>query len=290
MLDGLVVPILGARVWGKLPDSDHLASQLAEKFGVGGDPTDLAEVAQYVAITRGPAFLHRELENMLRVDHDPGEIHAFLGRLARAATPTCPMIVTTNYDTALERAFAAEGVPYDLAVFVGGPTGRGTFVHIPWGEEPRIVGKGNEYREFPMHRNDELSRSIIVKVSGGQGLGGDGDSESRYVLTEDQYIDYLVSDEISTLVPVQILTKLKYSHCLFLGYAMADWSLRVFLKRVWQGRPIENQSWAIERQPDALEKSFWSQSHVELLAASPDDYARELSRLLDAWSRTEGKR
>ena len=36
---------------------------------------------------------------------------------------------------------------------------------------------------------------------------------------------------------MQILDKLQDSHCLFLGYTVRDWNLRVFLKRIWEGTP-----------------------------------------------------
>ena len=49
------------------------------------------------------------------------------------------------------------------------------------------------------------------------------------------YIDYLSRSPIESLVPVQILDKLRDSHCLFLGYTVRDWNLRVFLKRIWEG-------------------------------------------------------
>jgi hypothetical protein len=83
-------------------------------------------------------------------------------------------------------------------------------------------------------------------------------------------------------VPVQILAKLTDSHCLFLGYSMRDWSLRVFLKRIWQDEPLGSKSWAIQRDPDLLEKDFWSQAHVDFFAAPLDKYVEELHRRVAA--------
>jgi hypothetical protein len=54
----------------------------------------------------------------------------------------------------------------------------------------------------------------------------------------------------------------------------------VFLKRVWQGRPLANRSWAIEREPDAWECDSWKALNVEMLAASADDYANALDALM----------
>jgi len=73
-------------------------------------------------------------------------------------------------------------------------------------------------------------------------------------------------------VPTQILTKLRDSHCLFLGYTIRDWSLRVFVKRIWDGQPLGAKSWAIQRSPGVVDRESWSQSRVELFTAPLEDY------------------
>jgi hypothetical protein len=193
------------------------------------------------------------------------------------------MIVTTNYDSALEQAFDEENIDYDLAVFLAAGTGpdgadRGRFLHVPAGNgKPRPIGDPGKYRGFKVNKFDELKRTLIVKIHG-DAEGGEGNVrwDGNFVLTEDQYIDYLVNDQIVRLIPVQILNKLTRSHCLFLGYPIRDWSLRVFLKRAWQGGPLRNNSWAIERQPDTFERNAWKALQVELFARSPQDYVNEL--------------
>ena len=76
---------------------------------------------------------------------------------------------------------------------------------------------------------------MIVKIHGAvDGTVGDYRWKDNYVITEDHYIDYLSKSPIESLVPVQVLDKLRESHCLFLGYPVRDWNLRVFLKRIWE--------------------------------------------------------
>jgi hypothetical protein len=140
-----------------------------------------------------------------------------------------------------------------------------------------VVKQTTKYSDFPIDRFDELEHTVIVKIHGAaKGREGKYCWDGNFVLTEDQYIDFLVTDQIVRVIPSQILNKLTGSHCLFLGHAMRDWNLRVFLKRIWQGQPLQNKSWAIERAPDTLEKDFWKSLQVELLASSPDDYADAL--------------
>jgi hypothetical protein len=289
-----VVPILGSGVHGSLPDAAQLAAHLAQRFGLGSQSLDLAEVAQRIRVARGRSFLDKAMLKALTPQPEPTATQLFLARLpARldelGLAKSYQMIVTTNYDSALEQAFAAAKEPYDLAVFLANGTdargtNRGKFLHVPWKGEPEVIHEPSTYHDFPIDGDDALERTVIVKINGAA-EGGEGNYrwDGSYVLTEDQYIDYLVTDEIVRVIPHQILNKLVGSNCLFLGYPMREWSLRVLLKRVWQGMALENKSWAIEREPDALEKSLWNAIEVELLASAPDDYANELDARMRTW-------
>jgi hypothetical protein len=127
-------------------------------------------------------------------------------------------------------------------------------VHFPFDREPELISVPNRYSGFPIDDFGELERSVIVKIHGGVSGGTEAERwKEAFVVTEDHYIDYLSGAPIESLVPVQILAKLTESHCLFLGYGMRDWNLRVFLKRIWKGEPVGSKSWAIERERDVLE-------------------------------------
>ena len=87
------------------------------------------------------------------------------------------LIVTTNYDDTLERAFDDQNEPYDLAVYMAArgeltqgadaTQGGGRSLHIPHEGEPRVIEKPNEYSEFPISKfTFGLERTIIVKIHG----------------------------------------------------------------------------------------------------------------------------
>ena len=71
-------------------------------------------------------------------------------------------------------------------------------------------------------------------------------------------------------MPGQILAKLREASCLFLGYTVADWRLRVFLRWIWRESKLGGgMHWAVERDPDVLERQFWQRfgvSPVQMLA------------------------
>jgi hypothetical protein len=56
---------------------------------------------------------------------------------------------------------------------------------------------------------------------------------------------------------------------------MRDWNLRVFVHRVW-GSQLPGTSWAIQEEPDQLEKQFWKDLRVDLFGVPLTDYLEQL--------------
>lgn len=297
--EGNLVPVLGLRMGEghrgaqslieatqSLPDAEELAAGLAERFNLAPRELDLAQVAQYVYITRGRPDLYMTLKQMLTNDCEPGPLHQLLARIPESVRSLgqerkCQLIVTTQFDTALEHAFDEADEEYDLAVYMASGDDKGHFVHFPYDADPVPIAQPNKYGGFPIGDYGELERTVIVKIHGAvDGNRGEYRWTGNYVITEDHYIDYLSVRPIGEVVPIQILDKLRNSHCLFLGYTMRDWNLRVFLKRIWGGQPLDTKSWAVQREPDMLEREFWAHNLVDLYASDLRAYADRLSREL----------
>lgn len=289
---GRFVVVLGSGVnvgCGNLPDANKLAVELARQYDypirATGDRVDLTEVAEYVAVVEGPDILYGALQNHLSVDCDVSNVHRFLATLPsvteRLGYPRQhQLIVTTNYDTLLEQAFREAEEPFDLAVYVASGDDKGKFVHIPVEGSPERAEPTNSYDKFPFHDDGELWRTLIVKIHGAVTTHDTAHVwRDNFVVTEDNYIDYLSGGEMSELVPVAILERLRRSHCLFLGYDIREWSLRVFLKRVW-GAQIRNVSWTVQESPDELEERLWKQAGIELIDEPVEQYIEGLSACL----------
>ena len=54
-----------------------------------------------------------------------------------------------------------------------------------------------------------------------------------------------------------LAARLRRSHLLFLGYGLLDWSLRVFLHRLWSDGQADYRSWAVQPAAGAIEREFW---------------------------------
>ncbi len=248
---------------GRMPDDRELVRFLATRLGLENAPLHLAEVAQYAGALRGEMELFQWVKQVLPVDLEPGPVHRYLAHLPALLGRRCQMIITPQYDAALEKAFTEAGEDFDVVVYMApGTEQAGRFVHIPWDGLPRPIDKPNEYTGLPIiSGNQSLRRTVIVRISGTVDDPAAGFPwEDNYVITEDHYIDYLSGRAAEEVVPAQILAKLKRANYLFLGYTIADWRLRVFLQRIWKGPKLGHAKyWAIEQEPDALERDLWQQ-------------------------------
>ena len=134
-----------------------------------------------------------------------------------------------------------------------------------------MIDKPNEYGGLSLER-----RTVILKVHGA--IDRADSEQDSYVITEDNYIDYLTRTDISTLLPVTLAAKFRQSHILFLGYSLSDWNLRAIFHRIWRDRRRGSKSWAIQLGPDAIEQKFWQRREVEILDMRLDDYVKRLKR------------
>lgn len=257
-----------------LPVRDELASRLAATFGCPPEYAgELTKVAQYVAVTRGVGPLYDELHALLGREHAPGPVHRFLAALPallRERGAAQPLIVTTNYDRTLERAFADTDEPADVVSYVSLGRDRGRFLHRTAEGDVRVITTPNAYADVPLD-----DRPVLLKIHGEVDLEPARDADS-FVVSEDDYIGYLAESGIGGVLPVTLAARLRRSHFLFLGYGLVDWSFRVFLQRLWPDEQPAYRSWAVQPGATALERDFWRRRAVELVDAP---LAREVEQL-----------
>ena len=309
---GRVVPFLGAGVnlcgfprtpndleeWrqkGWLPNGGELARYLATEFRYD-DPQsawDLMRVSQYASVMQGNGPLYEQLQALFQRDYPVTGLHTTLagipGKLrALGYKDGLPLIITTNYDEVLESAFDAADEPFDLvSYFVSRQNLRGKFWHLPdasahFRERRRgptgetmsaapwqVIAAPNLYAEFPKDK-----RTIILKIHGAVDRGGV--EESSFVITEDDYIDYLARMDFANPLPKKLQELMVYARLLFLGYGLRDWNLRVVLQRIWGERVLNYQSWAVQLRPPEIDRRAWMARKVEILDLKLEDYVPQL--------------
>jgi hypothetical protein len=289
LLAGRVIPFLGAGAnlcdrpdqtpWDKgrfLPSGFELAQYLGDQSRYPSDATsDLLQVSQYVDAVLGEQVLYEYLHSAFDADYPPTGLHVLLadvGRLLRERGQTPLVVLTTNYDDALERAFDDIGEPYETLWYEAKRGDACGYFMQRRGDKVAAIRKPNETL-LPDH-------SVILKLHGAIDRGdARGDS---YVITEDNYIDYMTRTDIASRIPVTLRERMESSHLLFLGYSLRDWNLRVILNRIWGRRSLDLKSWAVQREQtnarlSEIEQKLWrDRGDVDLVYVPLDEYVVKL--------------
>lgn len=269
--DGTVIPFLGAGVplftrnpdetpWyhkqqGKelieyLPTAKELADYLAARTQLpAGERGELTKMAQYFEAVLGPDPLRKRLREIFCFEQPPTPLHDFL-----ASLPASPLIVTTNYDDLMERAYQNAGRPYDVVAHVT----RGDLVQY-W--------KHGAPEPLEMPADDLLldlgEAPIVYKMHGA--IDRRQNCLGHYVITEDDYVEFLTRMTRRNVIPPIFAEPFQNRPFLFLGYGLYDWNLRVILNRVqeFRGNP-RFRSWAIQTRSKPVERKLWEARGVDV--------------------------
>jgi hypothetical protein len=253
--------------------ADDLKLRLSQVPGAGPLPNllratlpDLSRVALEVQMGAGYQFLLSELRQILpdgAVEPSPmlKALASMRKSTARSDATSSPfkLIVTTNYDNLLERAFGQK--PYELVV-----------------QSPTGVKDKTQLQK----RLSKPKGTIIYKIHGsfsGNGDNADVAGQDNLILTEEEYIEFLsVMGRKDKGVPSLISSNMVKGTTLFLGYGLQDWDFRT----IWQTmiKSIEEklrpQSFAIQRNPPAYLKDYWREKNVTILDVDLYEFATEL--------------
>lgn len=279
---GRVIPFLGsgASLGGRAPDEEwseglkflptaaELANYLARMSQFPQDePIDLAKVAQYYDVVNGRPVLDEVLRGIFSHPYSLTALHTFLARL------NVPLlIITTNYDDGIERAFDDEGKPYDLVTHTTDATMGDQLLWYEYGEEePREVIPN----KFVI---DLKTRTVIYKMHGS--VDRRGCMRDQFLITEDDYVDFLSRMTRNSAIPAMFAEPFQQRHFLFLGYSLSDWNLRVVLNRIEKDlqRRRGVRSWAIRWRVTPLERRFWQERGVSVYNMLIDDFVEELGK------------
>jgi hypothetical protein len=277
LLAGRLVLVLGPDIGPER--ADDIAARLAQLFACPTEhERELPRISQYVAVTQGIGPLYDELHDLLAAGSEPGPVHRVLATLAaglRARGAPQQLVVTANYDLALERAFGDAGEAVDVVSYIASGRDRGRFMHVSDDGHAHVIDLPNSYTELSPDR-----RTVVLKIHG-QVDPDPARARESFVVSEDDYIDYLAATDIANVVPVTVAARLRRSHFLFLGYALAGWSFRVFLHRVWRDERVRYRSWAVHPAVNSLEREFWRQRGIDVLDVPVETYLDGLRTRLE---------
>jgi hypothetical protein len=286
--EGKVIPFLGAgaslsgrppqtegdeKSGALLPTGRELAGWLADDCSFPSnqesDRADLAKVASYYQESGDRLSLINFLHEVFCKEYDPGHVHQFLADLQMPL-----LIVTTNYDSLIERAFEAKGKPYHLVVH---PTDRKDLAaSVLWWKPGDAEPKAYPPQSLPLSLTDT---TIIYKMHGS--VYRQTKTWDSFVITEEDYVEFLARMIAQSAIPRRFLLHFLTCHFLFLGYGLNDWNLRVMLRNLKttlvsseteapedrSDAPSADKgvrSWAVQHRPSELEQTLWEARRVRI--------------------------
>lgn len=259
---------LGARGAGNPMSASELATRLAEDIGFPRDdgPPELTKVAQYYLVMVGRRGLYDTLHEIFGREYETTAIHRYLASIEAPL-----LIVTTNYDDLVERALTDAGRPFDVVIHTTDPDLGDLLLWRPHGGET----------VEPVNPNrldiDPEAVTVVYKMHGT--VDRMDPSRDQYVITEDDYVDFLVRMTKKKAIPAVFAEPFQTRNFLFLGYSMEDWNLRVVLSRIHKEmrRADDITSWAVQLSPSSLESEFWGRRNVQIFDVALDDFVSHLA-------------
>ncbi|HEX8247154.1 MAG TPA: CHAT domain-containing protein [Pyrinomonadaceae bacterium] len=298
IIEGNLVPFLGldANLYGRqemnpwqpgafLPSSSELAGYLAAAYNYPfKENLDLTSVSQYAQVK--DEFINRlyiRLSAIFEGNYTPTDVHNVIAKIAllvqkanqnKTGDPVRRrfVVVTTNYDNLLEKAFVKAVPAYHVVSYAT----KGKFFHAKFNGSHYTINPEEIADPTSYHKLSDLD-PVILKLPGAFDLEG-----QRYAITEDHYSDYLSYKVLSGLLPPQLTNKLRTSNNLFLGSSMRNWYLRALLHRVWEGSMPGDISWVVQPNQSEIDKEFWKASKIEVIEENFDSYISELDKHLQS--------
>jgi SIR2-like protein len=208
-------PFLGAGASAhRLPTGSELALLWADEVGYPlPEPDDLAQVAQYMGITRDIQFPKERVAELCNKIH-PAEALQRGDSYDIISSLELPIYITTNYDDLLLHALRDKRkepqvllCPWHSSLYA--QAGK-TFDYMPSPEKPAI---------YYLHGSAQVPSSIVI--------------------TEDDYLDFILwvtrhwkKQPNVSHIATQVKKALASNSLLFIGYSQKDWTFRVLMRTI----------------------------------------------------------
>lgn len=203
-----------------LPTASELAKMVASECKYPGrDKIDLLRVSQYYAMVQDRYAIRQFIRKKLSMpDVKPSLVHNLI------ASMPFRIVLTTNFDNLMERAFMDQG------------------------KHPRVVNyvMRGEIQEL---KNPKKEEPLVYK------LHGSLDNLDTMIVTEDDVVEFLACAMLED-PPLPDLIKgiFKNFSIIFIGYGLKDWNIRVMIRALRGKRRKSTEAsdiacFAIQRRP-----------------------------------------
>jgi hypothetical protein len=257
----------------RLPSGIELATELASMVGTTlpeGASGRLIEVATFLETLHDRSVLAGALRSIFDVRYPPGAVHRFLAELPAEEY----VVMTTNWDLFIERAFEETGRPYHVLVNTLRGSGRHRPTPSEYWENCLWLAPGAKNHVPFDGQVTYFTHPVIFKIHGSLDPRIPGDS---FVISEEDYYEMAGREYATELLPGPIVRDLVAKPVIFLGYGLGDIHIRHVMRSMHRP-PLRDL--VVLRAITEFQKSSWKRQGIETMVAPIDECVALMSALL----------
>ncbi len=277
----------------------NLMAALARLTAIGSPSPPLLDASSYFAYRIDRTQFWADLYALFANKQQPTQTHALV---ARAATNYIErnrddiaaedfLMVTTNYDSLVERALDSAGVPYCVLTV---PRSEPPTVELSFSPNTQQYFGLTDARFQRLVQNVSFDNAqpktttmfsglvnrprplvIVYKIHGSLHQNATADRDS-VVITHEDYVSFL---SVSGSVPSYIASRLPRVGLLFLGYSFSDWNVRSLYRAVTRYRAAQSATtmdYAVLLNPSPYETGFFDKSKIDVLDTPLDLFCQRM--------------
>jgi hypothetical protein len=259
-------PFIGAGACkGTIPLGAEIAKSWSEEYKYPlRDMDNLTKVAQFLAWRGGDgSFPKTKIVNLIKdCRYDPKKEHNNHKIMAHLPFP---VYITTNYDSLMQEALENENK------------------QPQW----RVSKWNNQIQAQEEYQNPTDRKPLVFH------LHGHLSDHNSMVLTEDDYLDFLVNIKEEQVLPARIQEAISGSSLLFIGYSLNDWTFKVLFRGIINTleqalRPM-HIAVQLKNKEDNAEQylaEYFRGAKINVYWGTAEEFLQELS---ERWNKFNGK-
>jgi len=270
-----------------------LVKFVADSTEIGSSAPSLLASASYYQYTT-PEQLLEDLGHIFRSKTTSTRTHWLVAQAALkhlAGKYKHYLVITTNYDSLMERALERVQLPYcvltvtspDEPVDARFSSNVQRYLELKDDARYQSLVKTRSYpRDFVL----ELRRPLVILFKLHGHLSPSDNNHNGIVISDEDYIRYLMQmREGGAMIPAMVSGYLNSPAFLFLGYSFSDWNVRAIYKSVitrrFKGSKLDEKirdsvrDWAVVHEISDYE-SKWSRESINLIITDLRSFVRKV--------------
>jgi hypothetical protein len=282
---GELIPMLGSEVLHLSgfvsPVSQIVAQKLAERSEYFDSHVSLPLISHYYQMKNGRDDLISTVKDVVEPDSGTFISNPLYQVLAGARDPL--LIISTFYDSQLEKAFSAKEKPCVVISHLNDIRKKSDYgkILIKYSEKP-VPEEPCTAEELSGLKLLDKGYSIIYKICGCLGFYGSGSSEKRdsFMLSEEDFFTF--ARHLEKIIPPYLAQRFSEKSLIFLGYDLDEWNNRLIAHAIMEKRQASREfSYGVKENPTPYEKVYLKLNGVEIYQIDLKEFIDNLAQSME---------